>query len=383
MKYGQFLLVVFAALLLLFPMVKARADNGTPNDLEQAIKALRSADPAVAEKAAEALGRMRDPRAIGPLIAAVRDGSMDLCKAAARALKEIDNPGALEPLVIAGLASSRESDTTFMRVGQALEILQDHRAFDRVVPALRDHDEKIRRNAAYVLGRLSDPRAIEPLSIALLKDDNPQVRSTIAVAFGRSRDRRAVEPLLVALRDSQVAPDAARSLGLIGDPIAIPALIAALRTAETEYVQGCVAGALGRIGDPRAAEPLIDAVVTSEKSELFDPANRALTCIESPAIDAFLARITRERDLDKVSKFCPLFIARGIEENLLVEAFRQVNWGDMGEQFLVSGNPRLVKEAENWSAKHGVKISRLPHYFDVRWGQKPLCPRPLKKGKWD
>ena len=255
MKYGQFLLVVFAALLLLFPMVKARADNGTPNDLEQAIKALRSADPAVAEKAAEALGRMRDPRAIGPLIAAVRDGSMDLCKAAARALKEIDDPGALEPLVIAGLASSAKAIQPLCASDRRLRYYKTTAPSIACVPALRDHDEKIRRNAAYILGRLSDPRAIEPLSIALLKDDNPQVRSTIAVAFGRSRDRRAVEPLLVALRDSQVAPDAARSLGLIGDPIAIPALIAALRTAETEYVQGCVAGALGRIGDPVQRSP--------------------------------------------------------------------------------------------------------------------------------
>ena len=172
-------------------------------------------------------------------------------------------------------------------------------------------------------------------------------------------------------------------MGLIGDPIAVPALITALRAAETERVQGCAADALGRIGDPRAAEPLIDAVITSEKSELFDPANRALTCMESPVIDAFLARTARERDLEKACKFCTLFIARGIEENLLVEAFRRVNWGNMRDQFLVSGNPRLVKEAENWSAKHGVKVSRLSARFDVRWGQKPLCPPPLKKVKWE
>ena len=167
MKYGRFFSVVLAALLLLFSMVKAYADNGTPNDLEQAIKALRSADPAVSVKAAEALGEMRDPRAIGPLIAAVTDGSRDLCRAAARALKEIDDPRALKPLLVAGLASA-ETDTPFMRVGQALEILQDRRAFDLLVPALRDHDETVRRNAAYILGRLGDPRAIEPLSIALL-----------------------------------------------------------------------------------------------------------------------------------------------------------------------------------------------------------------------
>lgn len=46
---------------------------------------------------------------------------------------------------------------------------------DRVIEALRDPDENIRAGAAWILGEIKDPRAIEPLQNAA-KDENIIVR---------------------------------------------------------------------------------------------------------------------------------------------------------------------------------------------------------------
>jgi len=71
----------------------------------------------------------------------------------------------------------------------------------------------IRRDAARALGELEDPRAVEPL-IAALKDESFSVRKAAAEALGKIGDTRAVEPLSAALKDkdSDVRKAAAEAL---------------------------------------------------------------------------------------------------------------------------------------------------------------------------
>ena len=54
--------------------------------------------------------------------------------------------------------------------------------------------------AAMALGRLRDPRAVEPL-IQALKHPNCEVRYVAAVALGEIGDARAIDPLVEALAD--------------------------------------------------------------------------------------------------------------------------------------------------------------------------------------
>ncbi len=54
--------------------------------------------------------------------------------------------------------------------------------------------------AAWSLGDLGDPRAVEPLITALRTEKEESVRWTAAAALGDFRDLRAVQPLIVALR---------------------------------------------------------------------------------------------------------------------------------------------------------------------------------------
>ena len=48
----------------------------------------------------------------------------------------------------------------------------------------------MREQAAFALGQLRDPRAVDPL-IAALKDANGDVREQAAFALGQLRDKRA------------------------------------------------------------------------------------------------------------------------------------------------------------------------------------------------
>ncbi len=62
--------------------------------------------------------------------------------------------------------------------------------------------------------KINDTRAVEPL-IQALKDNNSYVRCCAALALGEIKDKRAVEPLILALKDnnSYVREDAALALG--------------------------------------------------------------------------------------------------------------------------------------------------------------------------
>ena len=65
--------------------------------------------------------------------------------------------------------------------------------------------------AAFVLGKLGDARAVEPLIVAL-KDEDMNIRFTATLALGQLADTRAVEPLIAALKDNDLAYAAAVSL---------------------------------------------------------------------------------------------------------------------------------------------------------------------------
>lgn len=92
-----------------------------------------------------------------------------------------------------------------------------------------------------------------------LRDESVPVRATAAKALGRVGDPAAVPALIKALTDgTQVRAHAARALGAIGDPAAVPALTKVL-TDEHWWPRSWALEALRGIGTPeamRAAEGL-------------------------------------------------------------------------------------------------------------------------------
>ena len=126
------------------------------------------------------------------------------------------------------------------------------------IEALREKNSDVRKEAADVLGRIGDDRAVEPL-IQTLRDEERAVRRSAAEALGKIGDTRAVEPLIRAIGNWAIRRNAIKALGKIGDTRAIDPLIEVLED-ENVKTRATVAEALGEIGDARAIIPLIKAL---------------------------------------------------------------------------------------------------------------------------
>ena len=121
----------------------------------------------------KALGEIKDPRAVAPLMERMADekDSIDVRETAIEALGKIKDPRAMEPLI---------------------EIMTDEKESIAVrVAAIRG------------LGEISDPRAVGSL-IERLADENFQVRYSTILSLGQINDPRAVGPLMERMADEEM-----------------------------------------------------------------------------------------------------------------------------------------------------------------------------------
>jgi len=170
--------------------IEADFDRLGPRAVPGLIDGLNDPHPKVRWHSASLLGRMRDQRAVAPLIASLEDSEVQY--EAVSALGEIG----------------------------------DSRAVDSLIPLLKNEDAGLRFRAAQALGQIGDKRAFEPL-LALREDSDLYPRAHAVEALGRLGDERAFHILLQILEskeDSWVRSMAAESLGHLADRRAIPAL---------------------------------------------------------------------------------------------------------------------------------------------------------------
>jgi len=208
--------------------------------------------------AAMALGRLRDPRVVEPLIQALKHPNCEVRYVAAVALGEIGDARAIDPLV---------------------EALADHWGSDELLPSVREA-------AAIALAKLGEVEWKEIVEI----DDFSHGLERLA----ESGDPRLLTPLLRASRDphsSGVRADAAAALGKLGDPRAVRLLIAAtmdddwevrshafealgeLKTDEGfEFLVGeaeegshCAVGELAKYGDVRGTDAVVELIDHCER----------------------------------------------------------------------------------------------------------------------
>ncbi len=218
--------------------------QGNRTEFQWRMAQLDTSLPEVQIRGAKGLGRLGDPRAVGPLLEALGDSEYGVGSAVREALVRFG------PLA----------------VGPAIHELQQR-------------DSRVL--VAEVLGQSDDPRVLKPLLYALRRDDNEEVRSRAALGLGHLGDRAAVEPLIAALDDSApgVSSSAAQALGKLGDPAAVEPLIE--RLADEYAVNRLYAAeALGKLGDPRAVEPL-RASLDDENEHVRIAAETALGQIKS------------------------------------------------------------------------------------------------------
>jgi|GEM_PF-3420720 len=194
--------------------IRALVQVGEPA-IEPLCGVLSWSDSRSVDRAAEALGIIRDERAVQPLIAVLQDTKQSNPSrvAAADALGKIGDRRAVAPLCIA----LRDSDTfgLVVHAASALGQIRDRGA----VEALCKMSLQISSGRAVIsaLGEIGDPAALPRLVSALSDPDQAAsyLRGDIAIALGRLSDSRAIVPLCIALEDSdrEVRKCAARALG--------------------------------------------------------------------------------------------------------------------------------------------------------------------------
>ena len=121
--------------------------------------------------------------------------------------------------------------------------MQANKDVEGLIKALKDKDPMVRGDAAEVLGKIGDSRAVEPL-IEALKD----IVQFIAIESLRKIGEPAIEPLIKALKnkDTLIRSGAARALGEIKDKRAVESLTEALKYGDS-FVRSAAEEALKKI----------------------------------------------------------------------------------------------------------------------------------------
>jgi HEAT repeat protein len=245
------------------PLSPPAQDSLTPlqREIEKQKVRLSSADAEERRDAVTRLGAMRRPEASRAAAAALGDAAAVVRATAARA-------------------------TLSLGSGEASTL---------IVPLLRDRDEFVRREAAYALGLTRSRVGVPQLVVALETDKQPSVRGAAAVALGQIGDASAAPALAAALsrmlrapgifarvarrkieEDEFVRRAAAVSLGQLASREGVPVLVAALSNERApDDIRREAARALGLIGDP-AAIPALRSALTARDPHLANIASEAL-----------------------------------------------------------------------------------------------------------
>jgi HEAT repeat protein len=156
-------------------------------------------------------------------------------------------------------------------------------------------DERTRRNLTAVLAALG-ARGAEPLLARLASDGDSPVRMYAAQGLGKLRSRR-VEVLTPLLEDKSmgVRKEAAKALGLSGNPRVGKTLLALARTEPEPEVRAELLVAVGRSGDARQAATLKEFLSSDSESTRFAAA-RGLCHLGAPEGFAFANKLLGAQD---------------------------------------------------------------------------------------
>ena len=240
------------------------------------------------EALAEALGNIKDARAVKPL---VEYGMYrPLPKAFFEALRKIKDPRCV-PLLLQKHTYDN-SDEVF-NIGDTIGVFHDSTTVELLISAINDTDIKessynlFLRISLYSLGKIGSPTAVEPL-IRFLNNlmslqqqwlDNmgnmapanysfkPDLKQNVITALGEIKDKRAVDALLPCLkdRDSDVRLYTILALEKIGDIRAIEPIIPCLDDKDLNVVRQSD-NTLVKFG--KAAIPGLKAALNGEDATL-------------------------------------------------------------------------------------------------------------------
>ena len=142
---------------------------GDAKAVQPLVNALKDSEAEVRGAACLALGLFKNPSTFDEITNVLLDDEkIDVRQAAARALGYTQHPAAL-PYLMEALHDSYWWYEREHAAGDLLNAIERMGtvAVDPLIEALRDREGTVRKFAANLLGRIGDPRAIEPLGMAL------------------------------------------------------------------------------------------------------------------------------------------------------------------------------------------------------------------------
>ncbi len=173
---------------------------GLPGGVSPLLGALRdrNEDVTVQEAAAEALGRVRDPRAIAVLLDELRTQDEFAQPRIASALVAF---GSVAVAPIVEQLPKVEEPAVRAWLARVLGEIRDPEAVGAALELARDPSDHVRAAAVEALGRLGLPRAVPSLVERALRDPTPFVRAQAAASLGQMGAESAVDALAAALDD--------------------------------------------------------------------------------------------------------------------------------------------------------------------------------------
>jgi len=242
----------------------------------------RDAEPQVRFKAAWALGKIGDKRALDPLARTLlEDEDPSVREWAASALEAIGDLRAV-PVLAQSLLSDQSRDVrlrsslalvTFGASDAFMELLEEPdletrqmavvglgrlrctESIEMVASFIEYEDPELRRRVTWSLGEMRAPEAAELLKPAL-EDQSHVVRMTAAKSLATLGGEEAFRMALTLVEDEhpQVRLSAVTALGVIGLEDALDRLVEVMFGEDDEEIRAWAAWSLGEIGDLRAVE---------------------------------------------------------------------------------------------------------------------------------
>ncbi len=242
-----------------------------------------------------ALGELRAGKAVGPLVSVLGDSSagMPVRRKAAWALGKIKNKRAVKPLI-----KALSVDDTALRKAAANSLTQiGTPAVSSLLNLIKDRKHPYRNGAMTLLGRLGNKKAL-PALIAAIEDSDYRARSAALAAAAAIAPRKAAPKLSWGLNDEEVTVrrTAAQSLVKAASAAEIaPISLAIRKDKDSEVRMGCVQ-ALGALGDRRGLPALVYALGKDAKADVRLAAVAAMNKIRHKGIIKALKAAALDQD---------------------------------------------------------------------------------------
>lgn len=153
------------------------------------------------------------------------------------------------------------------RLGEAHNLLTSQ----ELIAALDDPAFNVRYEAIHAIGRLPAEPELTRALLGVMAAGETELGIAAARALGKLGDPQAIPALRHVLATAEshlLAANSGRSLALLGDSASIPALLERLAQERNPHLQGAYASALGRLQATAALEPLCHLLDAAEHATL-------------------------------------------------------------------------------------------------------------------